>query len=264
MKNVSVKLISLVFALFFSVPGSAKILLRTTAQDSSPKYFKQGSEMHGYCADILRAIEEIDPGIRFVGDQAFLPFPRMLKKLEHGELDVFCGLQLTKEREGVFDYLGHPLILVRGKLVMRADDVVAPNALEEIVGIKGDNTVMTVKGTAAVTILKKVPKLKVDDSPVTIEQALKMLVGKRGRFILYQDMAIDEALKKLDIVNKVKIMQRSFYYDGLYMGASRKLNPDKAQRLKSAVDTLHSSGKLMQILAKYPVIRPENYPKVVP
>lgn len=239
----------------------AKTILRTAAQESSPKFFISAKGMKGYCVEILRALEQVDPALKFTGDQHFLPFPRILKKLELGELDIFCGLQRNAEREPFFYYIEEPLIFIRGKLVVAADDVVAPVTLEEILKIPGDNSILTIKGTGSASILKKIKKLKVDDTPATVLQALRMLVGKRGRFVFYQDMAIKEAIQQLDLKEKVRILPQDFYYEGLYLGASRHLNSRAVAQLREALVKLRSSGQLLAILEKYPLIRPENRSK---
>ncbi|MNK06220.1 Bacterial extracellular solute-binding protein, family 3 [compost metagenome] len=248
--------------LFLSFEAGAVILLRTAAQESSPKYFevikKYKKEIHGYCVDILRAMEAVDPELKFVGDQEILPFPRMQNNLAVGDLDVFCGLQKNPERDVRFLFLDEPILYLRGKLAVNHDDVLSPISWKEVESIKGENRVLTIKGTASADYVKGALGVRVDDSPFTIDQALKMLVGKRGRFVFYHDLALVDSIERLKLGNKVRVLPRDFYSEGQFFAISKKLETAKMKRVKEAFSKIKNSGKINEILTKYQAIRPEN------
>jgi hypothetical protein len=79
------------------------VILKTAAQDSRQKYFKREGQNYitGICVDVLRAIEEIDSDLVFIGDQEFMPFKRIEFDLEEGRLDCFTGFIKNEERQNI-------------------------------------------------------------------------------------------------------------------------------------------------------------------
>jgi len=51
--------------------------LKTAAQDNAPKFIRNGSAAMGIAVDVMRAIERLDPELKFVGDQQFLSVTRI-------------------------------------------------------------------------------------------------------------------------------------------------------------------------------------------
>lgn len=254
---------SLFFGIFLFVEVGAAVVLKTAAQESSPKYIQvqtpSKSEIQGYCVDILRSLEKIDPQLKFEGDQKIIPFPRMQSLLERGAIDVFCGIQKNRSREKKFIFFEEPILYLQGKLVVLTEDIVAPTSWVEVAAVKGPPTVLTIKGTASAAYLTKNTKgLVVDDSPMAIDQALQMLLKKRGRFVFYHDLAIIDSIHRLSLEKKVRILPTDFYSEGQYFAVSKDLDPTQLRRLRAAYKKLHTSGKIGEILTKYPVIRAEN------
>ena len=103
--------------------GAAALEIKTAAQDSPPKYFLQGDgNMSGICIDILRAIEAVDPQLRFSGENRMLPFKRLQLYLESGELDVFFGLKKTASRNEKFYFSRLPLYPLKYVIAVRNED----------------------------------------------------------------------------------------------------------------------------------------------
>jgi hypothetical protein len=75
-----------VTGLSFSSSADERILLKTAAQESFPKYYKTADKgMAGVGVEIMKAVERVDPAIRFSGYQQFLPFKRLQHYLEQGK-----------------------------------------------------------------------------------------------------------------------------------------------------------------------------------
>lgn len=94
-------------------PALGMTKIRTAAQDASePKFvvlYESGkSAVGGICVDIMRAIERVDPTLKFVGDQTWQPLLRIEAGVSNGHLDACCGLLRTKPREAKYVYIDPP------------------------------------------------------------------------------------------------------------------------------------------------------------
>ena len=83
-------------ALLLWAGGAAAVELRTAAQDATaPKFVARhgpgGPQVVGLCVDILHAIERLDPELRFVGTQHWLPVPRV-EAGRHHALQLAAGV----------------------------------------------------------------------------------------------------------------------------------------------------------------------------
>src|SRR5437870_2931771 len=96
--------------------------VRTAAQDSQPKFIKEGPAITGLCIDIFRALERIDPQLKFQALTGFTPLPRSEYQLQEGELDVICGLAATKERKEKFNIIDIPIYTTHLTLAARKDE----------------------------------------------------------------------------------------------------------------------------------------------
>jgi polar amino acid transport system substrate-binding protein len=153
--------------------GRQPILLRTAAQAATERKFirlveRPGGEIEvaGLCVDIHRAIERVEPGIRFVGDQRLLPAIRVEAELMYGALDAGCGFSRTLEREDRLVFVGPPLFLVQYHLAVRADDDVAVRDWDDVRRLRKDEGILTTHGFGAVTRLRQVGGLHVDSGGV--------------------------------------------------------------------------------------------------
>ncbi|KQV53745.1 hypothetical protein [Duganella sp. Root336D2] len=60
------------------VRAGSPVVIRVAAPvDSEPKFVLQGTAVAGSCIDIFRAIERLDPGLKFVGDRQWMPLKRI-------------------------------------------------------------------------------------------------------------------------------------------------------------------------------------------
>jgi len=66
--------------------------IRVAAQsDSEPKFVAQGAAVAGSCIDIFRAIEKVEPGLKFVGDQQWMPLKRIEAMVVGHKLDALAA-----------------------------------------------------------------------------------------------------------------------------------------------------------------------------
>lgn len=119
---------------------STTILLRTAAQEGTePKFIAAGKDrIGGLCIDIMRAIEQADPGLRFAGDQRWKPLIRAYSELESGLEDVQCAVQRTAEREKRFNFIGPALYTIDYHFLARANDLLTIHTWDDVRKLKPD------------------------------------------------------------------------------------------------------------------------------
>lgn len=245
MKKIMLLLMLTVSNLIFSID------IKTTAQDSAPKFFiEEGqNEVIGICIDVMRAIEKVDPDIKFKGEQVFLPFNRIEVEVENGNLDCFVGFAKNKEREEKYIYVDIPIYYVRDILISRKDDKVEIKKLEDIKKLD-DNIIVVAMGTAQADKLKA-GGYNIDESGKTSEINIKKLLSGRGRFVYQSEIELKEIIKKLKVEDKVKIQPLFENLSGRYIAFSKSTSKELIAKVTKAMEKLRSSGKLEEIFNKY-------------
>ncbi len=232
------------------------IELRTAAQDSAPKYFKNKDNiMSGICVDIISKIEVTEPQIRFNGYQEFLPFKRLQNYLENGQLDAFCGLKKTAIRNQKYLFIDIPLYQLNYVVAVRMDDKVKINSLGDIRSLGKKGRVITIFGTAASKFLKKKSGILIDDNAYSPSTLLKMLINKRGRFAFYHDLGLQYNIKKDNLEKLVKIIPVSFSKYSHHIAFSKKTPLETIDKVRVALKTLKANGGLSRIHRKYNLLK---------
>lgn len=226
--------------------------LRTSAQNSPPKYYKINSNtMGGLCVDIMHAIESINPEIQFNGYQTFLPFKRLQTYLDRGELDVFFGFKKTEKRKQMYNFLDFPLYQLNYVLAARIDDKSSINTLDDLRSLGAEGKILTVLGSAASNFLHKQGSLLVDDSAASPAILLKKLMGNRGRLAFYHDLGLQKEIENENLDQKIKILPMSFLKYQHYAAFSKNIPTDTISLVRTALEKLKNSGELASIHRKY-------------
>lgn len=232
--------------------GSAQALdVRTAAQDSQPKFIKEGAGMQGLCVDIFKAIERVAPELKFVDYADFTPLARIEAQLEEGALDAFCGLAKTDKRQQMFDILEPPLYTTHTVLAARSDEKADPKGFDEIAKLGDDAVVLAVTKTVHADTLAAQPKVRADTGGKDTSANLKKLVEGRGRFVLHNDFALADEIKRDKLDGKVKLLSHQFATEGRYLVLSKKAKPEIKAKLTAALDKLAKSGELAKIFQAY-------------
>jgi len=191
--------------------NSFAIELKTAAQNSTPKYYKSGTnQMVGLCVDIIHAIESVDQNIKFIGYQEFTPFKRLQRQLETGQLDIFIGLKQTVKRKGQYSFLDIPLYQLNYVIAARTEDNIKIQSFDDIRALNENGKILTVLGSAASRFLQKQGDLLIYDGAKTPSALLKMLKFKRGRFAFYHDLALHNLITNEGFANEIQILPVSF------------------------------------------------------
>jgi len=238
--------------LLLAGPASAQSLIRTAAQEASaPKFIpvlQDGKPaVGGVCVDIMRAIEAVEPGIKFVGEQNWLPLVRMMSS----PLDAICGILHTKERALQYDYIDTPIISVNYLLVARADDDIQVNSWDDIRKLGKDGIILSMHNYAINERLKNLGGLQVDSSAVSSRSNLNKLLARRGRFYCHRSPGIVAEIRQAGLEGQVRLLPKVMLKDELYMVLSKTLAVEDARKIRSAINLLERQGTLAKLFEKY-------------
>lgn len=238
--------------LFFSRPASAQSLIRTAAQEASaPKFIaivQDGKPaVGGICIDIMRAIEAVEPGIKFVGDQNWLP----LVRITSGPMDAICGMLHTKERALLYDYIDTPIFSVSYLLAVRADDDIQVSSWDDIRKLGKDGIILSMHNHAINDRLKDQGGLLVDSSAVSSKSNLNKLLARRGRFYCHRSPGILAEIRQAALEGQIKLLPKVMLKDEFYMLLSKTLAPEDARKVKAAIALLELQGTLAKLFEKY-------------
>lgn len=249
-------LAGLVLALCCAVPAAAVTLIHTAAQHATePKFLvvRQAGTEHvvGLCVDIMRAIERVDPGLKFVGDQVVQPLIRVEAGVATGDLDAACGFVRTAQRELKFNYVEPPLFPVKYYLVARADDDIRINDWDDVRKLGDQGVILSVHGFGIARRLEDVGGLLVDSGANTSALNFQKLLAGRARFYYHRSPGVLAEIRHAGVTGKVRVLPTSMDSQKLYMVLSKKLAQGTAGRVRAALAALQKSGELAQLLAKW-------------
>ncbi|WP_229219486.1 ABC transporter substrate-binding protein [Duganella sp. BJB1802] len=229
--------------------GIAATDIRTAAQQGTePKFQGAGDgRVAGVCIDIMRAIERLDSGLRFTGDQVWQPLPRIYSSLDRGMQDASCGLSRNPERERKYLFVGPALFTIRYYLVARIDDTAVVGSWDDLRRLEPDNVVLANRGFAGVGILEQAGVARIDAGAGDPKLNLQKLLAHRGRFFFHRTPGLKTLLERAGVAAKVKILPTEMAASPLYFMVSRRFDPALAERLRAALQTLEKSGELERI-----------------
>ncbi|MRW83213.1 transporter substrate-binding domain-containing protein [Pseudoduganella sp. FT26W] len=239
--------------LLAAAQAPSPIQLRTAAQEGSePKFLAAGNgQIVGLCIDIMRAVEQLDPGLRFVGDQQWKPLIRANAELASGLADVACALQRTPEREKIFHYFGPALYTIDYHFLVRSDDDIAIRNWNDVRDLGPGAVVLVNRGYAAGEILAAMGGFTVDASSPRAELNLHKLIAGRGRLYFHRGPGLTGLLERTGTADKVKILPQVMYSAKLYFAASKQLDSKARDRLAAALFVLEKKGELERLMRKW-------------
>ncbi|MGQ5524343.1 substrate-binding periplasmic protein [Chitinimonas sp. PSY-7] len=224
--------------------------IKTAAQiDSEPKYIKEGSAAVGICVDIMRAVEKVDPSLKFVGDQQWQPLARIESNVESGELDAGCGLQKNKTREAKFQFPATALFPVKWMLAVRADDDVKISNWADVKKLGPDGVILVNFGSGALKTLEAVGGLVIDSGGKTNVDNLVKLEAKRGRFYYYRSPGFVGELKAYP--GKFKILPAVMDSAMFYMMFGKHVPAETVEKFNKALLELEKKGELEKLVKKW-------------
>lgn len=225
-------------------------VLRTLQQSNSlAKYSPGNADRPGICMEILRAVEQIDPQLRFSGTDKQAPLRRVELMLGQGEIDVFFCLLKSSEREKQWRYVPVPLYRIQHAVAMRQGSEPEPRDLADLVQASRRKPVVVTRGTVLGATLR--------DAGVSVAEvgsdfdALQMLLLGRTDHVYGQDLNLMRNLREFGLGEKLRVASAAFQTDQQYLAVSNNLPLAVEQRLLQALQKLEREGRLKAISDKY-------------
>lgn len=236
--------------------GQGEELLRTCSQAELPLKFDLGNPQRpGICVEIIRALQQIDPGLHFFGLERGLPLKRVAQELASHQLDLFFSMIDTPDRIALgVDFLDAPVLYEsRHQVAVRADDTVQIGSLQDIAALGKRGVVLVTHGTAYVEHLQGVAGIELSKLALSNSQNLKMLLIGRGRFFYHAGSTLRSQIELDGLQDRVRILPAVFKVDAQRLAFSPRLAPAVRGRVVSALRQLERSGGLQRLRERYGV-----------
>ena len=226
--------------------------IRTVSQDNNVLKFDQSNpQKPGICVEVIRAVERLDPGLQFWGWDQPMALPRVEQQLALNQLDAFCALIKTPDRESRFAFIDVPIYQVHHRIAVRADDAVQVGSLDDIRKLGAQGVVIVGKGTSHETFLRNQGGLLLEASSGSTDVNLRMLAGGRGRFLYHTENALLRYIEDGKLGSKVKLLPTVFKSEVLQFAVSPAWPKSHRDRLEAALAKLSQRGDLAKIFANY-------------
>lgn len=235
------------------LPATAAEIRTAAQEDSEPKYayLKEGGQVVGLCVDIMRAIEKIDPSLKFSGEQTWLPLMRIEHRVQNRALDMACGFIRNKEREAKYQIITPRLFPVQYRLVVRADDNINVQNWDDVRKLGTDGIVLVNSGSGPARKLEEMGGVLIDSGGRTTVNNLQKLASGRGRFFYYRTPGLTSELNRSDVKHKLRVLPVVMESQDFYMMLGKHVPKDTVGRLNAAVKTLETKGELARLLDKW-------------
>lgn len=236
-------------ALFLLTPlvaSSATDLKVAVWEGAAPFFQKTEAGWKGPCTDIFRAIEELEPQIRFVTDPEPMPLRRVEYEMQAGRRDIVCGARKSAAREDAgFQFLKNYLHITGYRLAVRASDNIQVKSWEDVRLTK--DRVLILQGHADIPRLQAMG-IQLDSSAPSAEQNLIKLIGGRARFFYARDSYFKstEFLARGD--RQVKVLPVLFDPSPAFIATSKNVSAELYQLIDQAYAKLLKNGEVARIL----------------
>ncbi len=230
--------------------------LRTCSQSELPlKFDLRNAERPGICVEIIRALQQQDPGLQFDGLEQELPLKRIAQELAADRHDLFFSMIDTPERLALgIDFLDQPVLYEsRHQVAVRADDPVQIGKLADIAALGEQGVILVTHGTAYVEYLRSQPGLQISKLALNNSQNLRMLLAGRGRFFYHAGSTLRSQIAQDGLEQQVRILPAVFKSDPQRVAFSPQLAPAKRARLVAALRHIEHSGQLHRLRQRYGV-----------
>lgn len=208
--------------------------------------------MSGLCPDILAAIEEIEPRLRFSVPAA----PRSIAVLEHGletgKVGAVCALLDTERRRQIADILGPPLYMVRHRLAARNTDPIAIGNMAELIRLR---PLINTPRNAGYAGQLRALGLDVDDSSGDNTVNLKKIQAEHGRFFYINELTLTWLMASEPVRGKVRMLDWLVKEEPIYFHISKQSPAGAVQMAEQALIKLKDNGELTRIYARWSQLR---------
>lgn len=241
------------FALLCASGSAAPVtVLKVAAQEGSEPKFIATPDGHvvGLCVDLFRAIERIDPGLVFSGDQQWVPLLRAHSELANHHHDALCAVQRTEERDRQYAFLAPPLFQFEYHLIARINDDVAINDWEDVRKLGADGVILVNRGYTTPEMMARLG-LRYDSNATSPVHNLQKLAAGRGRFFLHRAPGLTSFIEHAGMSGKVKVLPQALISTDAYMAMGTQVEPAVRLRVQRAIEQLDKTGELARLVRKW-------------
>lgn len=225
--------------------------IRTISQDGyTGKFNISDAARPGMMVEIIHAIEQFDPALKFSGLDVQGTLKRVEYLLVNGSIDVFFGLAMSESRIDELVFIYPPLYQTTYQLAAHADDIAKIEHLDDVRKLGGDVIVLVNASEHYVEQLTA-QGLAVDQGGVNTVVNLRKLIGGRGRFYFGSTLSIVEEIASMRVADKIKLLPTKFLPTDVYAVFSKQAPSEMVVRVRAALSALEKSGELRQIVNKY-------------
>ena len=238
--------------LFYLSPltvASATDLRVAVWEGAAPFFQKIDNSWRGPCTDIFRALEEMEPQLRFVTDPEPMPLRRVEYEFQAGRRDIICGVRKSPAREEAgYQFLKNYIHISGYRLAVRADDNIQIKTWDDVKRTK--DGVLIIQGHADIPRLQAMG-IKLDAGAPSAEQNLIKLAGGRARFFYARDSYFKSSEFLAREYQQIKVLPVLFDPSPAFIAASKNVPAEVVHLMDQAYTRLVKSGEVLRILRTY-------------
>jgi len=235
----------LIFMIFFFAYGKTFDLVTL---DYPPYEYQQGNEVKGIAVEIVREVfKRMGHNVKIT----VLPWKRSLDMVKKGNAAAIFTAYKTAEREKFLDYSKEVLMPQRTALFVRKDSNIT---FDGDLGKLKNETIGTVIGVSyGEKFDRAVKSKKIKPESVRVgELNLKKLINKRVNIAPSNEYGAFYILKKLNALNKVKMLSPVLQNVPSYIAFSKKRNLTIIRdQFDKTIKKMKDDGTFDNILKKY-------------
>jgi hypothetical protein len=240
-----------------SLPAHATDI-RTAAQENAEPRFvvsRDGGQtgIGGFCIDLMRTLERIDPRLHFSMSPQVQSLPRIRNRLAAGDLDAFCGLPRTPASESVLRFVEPPLYTARFHLAVRTDDQLMVQSWDEVRRLGKEGVILLATHSPIGQTLQERGGLKVDSSAADPGTNIRKLLAGRGRFFLHHVAGLRQAIRAARAEDKIRILPATMERQSLYLVLSDRVTAEIGNSIREALTRTVAGGELDGLLHKWEI-----------
>jgi polar amino acid transport system substrate-binding protein len=262
MRSITVTLPAMAVPLVLAAAGmlaclpaaaSGQLTVPILAQESvAPKWIPGQAKPQGICADVLAAIENIDPRIRFVGHDRARSLAVIEDSLARGTVWGACALVDSPVRKHIAARVSVPLYEARYRLAAAAGDTEAVASLDDLARRKP--LVNTPRGSGYIAELKS-RGLEIDDSTGDSLTNLRKTIHGHGRYTYLNEPSMMYYIRTAGLEHKLTVLPAVFNPSYTYFWVSKRADPALAPAIEAALAKLKASGELARIYNRWTSLR---------
>jgi len=236
----------IIFTLFFtpSLVVGQKILY-TYAQNVEPKFMLSGSNITGFCHDILTELnKELKAYNIRIEYKTSKPkkISEIFDAIRKDEIQIFIGAAHSEERERNVNYIKTPLYGLREVLLVE-------KGTKDVFFEKNHVRIGVIGGTVTSSDVPKVGVSQEIEVFKSLNEAIEALDEKRIDGVFYSSLTlgyvIEKSKGKYDFLNQAI---KKYYH---YIILSKNIDKQTTEKIENALKNLHRKGILENLIKKY-------------